>query len=88
MVLGIGIMLVEELSHLTPYFDALDTSKVTTILQIYPIGFVKFGTYQKVEVSDLVVLSDQSCCESQFTMSLDFVSHSAEVLCREDLNFI
>ena len=58
MILGIGMLNPEVFHHWTPYLNALDLGKILLVGQVLPVFLEEFGPNEKVQVRDLLVLSD------------------------------
>jgi hypothetical protein len=82
------ILLIKVGGHLTPNFNALNSSKIPAILQVNPVSFVQFWSNQEVKVVNLAIFSYQCSCEPKFAMGLDPFSNLTKVLSWHDLNLI
>lgn len=82
------ICLVELGGHLTPDLNALYSRKVPLILEVDPICFIELWSHLEMQVADLSVFSDQSCCQSQLAVYFDSLCYFPEVLSRDNLDLI
>ena len=53
-------------------------SDETSALEFHPVGLVKFGTDEKIEIGNFIVLSDQSRGQTQFAVSFHDRQHPWE----------
>ena len=56
----IQVLAIELGRHLAPDLGALDSSQIAIIPQFHPIRLVQLGPNEKIEIGNLVILTDQS----------------------------
>lgn len=75
--------------HVDLDFDTLHPCQVPQIGQIDPIFLIQFWTDIKLQIFDLIILSNQGRCETNFTVRFCLDQKSClEDLRRSDLNLI